>query len=714
LLFFVLPAFAADPLSAAGGSAEEVDEIVVVANKIERSIRDVAANVTVLERTDIEGTLATSVDYLLRYTPGIEHEAAGTRFGTEGISIRGIGGNRVAILVDGVPLSDRFQVGSFSNATRDFLSTGLVQRIEVLHGPASALYGSSAIGGVVHTSTPDPADVAVDGSGGRLQGTWHDVDSSLHGTGIAAFETGGTGLLLGGSYHSGQETPSAAAPSTLDFREFTRNSAMARLVVDDSRGLTWRLGFIYQDADTQSDLNSFLGSGRYRSTTALLGDDQYRMQLATASVEFGSGDTLSGVLRAYVQGAETRQSTLDERGNAARPVAIERDFSFDQTIRGLEVNLHRDVSTGALDHRLGAGIEYRERLSEELRDGLETGLEDGMTTNVLLGEEFPLRDFPRSETREWGAFIEDTVEAGDWSVIAAVRADHNSLDPLDDPVFAEDYPFADPVDIDESDVSPKLALIRRFGDAAEVYLQYARGFRAPPFEEANIGLEIPLFNIRALPNPDLRSETSDGYEAGLRWRGADLSLHAALFRTDYDDFIASRVPLGPDPVSGRLLFQAQNIENATIEGFEAGWEYRLPAGLENLFFEGSLYDPSGENGDTGEPLNSVGPAQAIIGLRWQLPGGRSSLRLLMKAIEAWDDRDETAGPLFRPPGTLVTDLYYSRELGDGIRVRVAVRNLADRTWWHWSSVRGLAPDDPLVPHLAQPGRNASLGIEFDW
>jgi len=713
LLFLALPVYAADEPPATSGGAEDVDEIVVVANKIERSIRDVAANVTVLERTDIESTLATSVDYLLRYTPGIEHEAAGARFGTEGISIRGIGGNRVAILVDGVPLSDQFDVGSFSNATRDFLSTGLIERVEVLHGPASALYGSSAIGGVVLSVTPDPADVAR-GGGGRLQGTWHDVDSSTHGSGLLALEAGGAGVLLGASHHSGQETPSAAVDTVLDFRDFTRESALAKLVVDDRRGLTWRLGFIYQGAATQSDLNSFLGSGRWRSTTALVGDDNYRMRLGTASVEFGSADTLSGIARAWVQVAETRQSTLDERGNAARPVAIDRDFSFDQRLRGLEVNLHRAFSSGAFDHRLGAGIEYRERLSEELRDGLETGLEDGMTTKVLLGEEFPLRDFPRSETREWGAFVEDTVEAGDWSIIAAVRADRYSLGPLADPVFAEDYPFANPVAIDESDVSPKLALIRRFGDAAEVYLQYARGFRAPPFEEANIGLEIPLFNIRPVPNPDLRSETSDGYEAGLRWRGADLSLHAALFRTDYEDFIASRVPLGPDPSSGRLLFQAQNIEDATIEGFEAGWEYRLPAGPEDLFLEGSLYDPTGENGDTGEPLNSVGPAQAIVGLRWQPVGGRSSLRLLAKAIEAWDDRDETAGPLFKPPGTLVTDLYYSREIGDQTTLRFAVRNLADRTWWHWSSVRGLAPDDPLVPHLAQPGRNASVGIEFDW
>ena len=140
-------------------AAPVIDQIVVVAHKDERSVRDIAANVTVLSRADLSSELATSLADVFRYLPGVDYEAAGTRFGTEGISIRGIGGNRVSILVDGVPLSDQFDSGSFSNATRDFIDAGLVQNIEVLHGPASALYGSSAIGGVVAVRTPDPADI---------------------------------------------------------------------------------------------------------------------------------------------------------------------------------------------------------------------------------------------------------------------------------------------------------------------------------------------------------------------------------------------------------------------------------------------------------------------------------------------------------------------------------------------------------------------------
>ena len=133
----------------------DVEEIVVVVHKHARARRDVAATVSTFASGDMRFELASSVADVFRYAPGIDYEAAGTRFGAESINIRGISGNRVAILVDGVPVSDQFDVGSFSNATRDLVSAGFVDQVEVLHGPASALYGSSAIGGVVAVRSAD-------------------------------------------------------------------------------------------------------------------------------------------------------------------------------------------------------------------------------------------------------------------------------------------------------------------------------------------------------------------------------------------------------------------------------------------------------------------------------------------------------------------------------------------------------------------------------
>jgi len=704
-----------DEADRAGSSI--IDQIIVVAHKDERSIRDIAAHVTALSRTDINDEIATSIGDVFRYIPGIDYEGAGTRFGTEGLNIRGIGGNRVAIVVDGVPISDQFDVGSFSNATRDFVDAGLIQTIEVLHGPASALYGSAAIGGVVAITTPDPFDLAgANGRGGDVLAAWRSVDQSLNAQAMLGLGERARGLVVGASWRNGNEIDSAAAPAGLDTRDYERRTGLVKFVADDRLGNTWRAGLIHQDANTRSELTSMLGTGRYRSTTALRGDDDYRMDLLTVAYDFGAPGAWvdDGLLRAYYEIAEIEQTTLDERGAAPTPVSIDRFFAFVQQIRGVELNLWKEIASGNLSHRLGFGLEYRERRTEEYRDGLQTDMGTGEQTNNLLGEEFPLRDFPVSTTREVGAYVEDTLSLGDWTLIAALRADHFELRPKQDPMYLEDYPFAEIISLDESDLSPKVGVIYTATPGVDIYFQYSHGFRAPPYADANIGLEIPFLNYRAIPNPDLKSESSEGFDIGLRWQGSRASARLSVFHTRYDDFIESKVRLGTDPVSGRTLFQSQNLRETRIEGVEAGWSLRMAGALQAFGVDGSAYYARGVNKETGEALNSVGPAQAVVGISWFSADGDRQVRLKSTFTDDWSNRDQTRGTLFIPAGHGVFDLYLTQNLGTRATIRAGLLNLTDRTYWNWSDVRGLTPDDPALPYLARAGRSASVSINVNW
>jgi hemoglobin/transferrin/lactoferrin receptor protein len=695
---------------------QTIDQIVVVAHKDKRSIRDIAANVTVMSRADLNSMLATSLADAFRYLPGVDYEAAGTRFGTEGINIRGIGGNRVAILVDGVPLSDQFDTGSFSNATRDFIDAGLVQNIEVLHGPASALYGSSAIGGVVAVRTPDPADIIrSERSGGDFLGTWRGADSSAHGQAMFAFGSDSLGVLAGYSWRDGEETESAAGPKGIDTKDYNRQTALLKFVADDRWGRTWRASVIHQDSNTTSELNSVLGAGRYRSTTALEGDDTNKMDVINLAYEFGSPESFidSGVIRAYYEVASIEQLTLDERAAARTPVSIDRFFSYDQEIKGVELNFWKSMSGETFSHRLGFGLEYRDRTTEEYRDGLSTNLASGDQTNVLLGEVFPLRDFPISRTKETAAFIEDTISFGDWKVIAAVRADQFDLSPDADAMYLEDYPTYELVGLRESDLSPKLGVIYNVTPSIDLYAQYSHGFRAPPYSDANISLDLPFFGYRAIPNPDLKSESSDGFDIGIRWQGIQSSARFSAFRTSYEDFIESKINLGVDPLTGFTMFQSQNIRETQIEGLEAGWNSRF-GGAEAFGLDGSAYYARGDNKDTGEALNSVGPAQAVLGFSWFSPNEKQQIRLKGTFTDAYDRRDESGGEVFKPAGYAIFDLYLTQRIGNHAIVRAGLHNLTDRTYWNWSDVRGLTPDDPLIPFLAQAGRSASISLNVMW
>ena len=444
----------------------------------------------------MNNSLATSIADVFQYIPGVDYEAAGTRFGTEGINIRGIGGNRVAILVDGVPLSDQFDSGSFSNATRDFIDAGLVQSIEVLHGPASALYGSSAIGGVVAVRTPDPIDITRgESSGGDFLGTWRDADSSMHGQAMFAFGNDSLGVLAGYSWRDGEEMESAAGPKDIDTKDYNRQTALLKLVADDRWGRTWRASVIHQDANTLSDLNSMLGAGRYRSTTALEGDDTSTLDVINLAYEFGSPEGFidSGVIRGFYELASVEQSTLDERAAASTPVSIDRFFSYDQEIKGDRTQPLEDSERRGIFRTVSVSgwstVIVRQRSIETVYQQISAS---GDQTNVLLGEVFPLRDFPISRTKESAAFVEDTISFGDWKVIAAVRVDKFDLSPDADAIYLEDYPSYELVSLSESDVSPKLGVIYTVVPSIDLYAQYSHGFRAPPYSDANISLEMPL------------------------------------------------------------------------------------------------------------------------------------------------------------------------------------------------------------------------------
>jgi hemoglobin/transferrin/lactoferrin receptor protein len=521
--------------------------------------------------------------------------------------------------------------------------------------------------------------------------------------------------MAGISWRDGSEQKSTAGPKGIDTKDYERRTALLKIVADDRWGRTWRASLIHQESKTLSSLNSMLGAGRYRSTTALEGDDTSEMDVVNVAYEFGSPESWidSGVIRGFYEVAIVEQNTLDERAAARTPVSIDRFFSYEQEIHGVELNLWKNFTGETVSHRLGFGAEYRYRLTEEYRDGVSTNLATGDQTVVLLGEVFPLRDFPISKTIETAVYVEDTISVGDWKIIAAIRGDQLDLSPQVDAMYLEDYPSYELVSLRESEVSPKFGVIYNITPGIDLYAQYSHGFRAPPYSDANVSLEIPFFGYRAIPNPDLKSESSNGFDIGLRWQGTQSNARLSAFRTSYTDFIESKINLGVDPVSGYTMFQSQNLRATQIEGFEAGWGTRL--GREQTFeLDGAAYYARGENKASGQPLNSVGPAQGVLGLTWYSSDESRQIRLKGIFTAAYDSRDESGGELFKPAGHAVFDLFLMQRISGRAVVRLGLHNLTDRTYWNWSDIRGIKPDDPILPYLAQAGRSASLSLNVAW
>jgi hemoglobin/transferrin/lactoferrin receptor protein len=157
-----------------------------------------------------------------------------------------------------------------------------------------------------------------------------------------------------------------------------------------------------------------------------------------------------------------------------------------------------------------------------------------------------------------------------------------------------------------------------------------------------------------------------------------------------------------------------NLRETQIEGVEAGWSTQFGGAFDQFGFDGSAFYARGVNSETGEALNSVGPSQIVLGLTWNSQNDRRNLRLKTTLTDDWSERDESSGELFKPAGHAVFDFYLTQKLGERTTVRAGLHNLTDRTYWNWSDVRGLSPDDPILPTLAQAGRSASVSLNVTW
>ena len=710
--------------SSTGADDSHLETVMVYARRL-TPVSRVAATVTVIDQARIETTLATDIRELVRYEPGLSVRNDPFRFGLDTISVRGLGGNRVAVEVDGIPAAGAFAVGSYADSGRAYVDAAFVERVEFLRGPASSLYGSDAIGGVVAMTTFTPEMLLTRSGGDPAVRTDAGYDSESHGwraAVLAAGAIGGTQWLVGYSRREGHESDTAA-DVTPNPSEYTRDSALMKFTSAVPGGpmtFTAESGRIQQ----ATDVDAYLGVGRFLNTTALAGDDEmlrYRVSLGQAltgaNAAFDAADW-----SAYWQGTETEQDTYEVRRAVpprTPPAQLDRTFKFDESTLGFEFTAVKSLGSGSLVHHVVYGFEATRSELDELRNGLQTDLTTGATTPTILGETFPLRDLPLSTVVEVGAFVQDEMQLDDahWTLVPALRVDYYDVVPESDRVYREDNPATEPAGVDEVSFAPKLGAMYRISDRVGVFFQYAHGFRSPPPEDVNIGLEVPLFNIRAIPNPNLRPETSDGFEAGLRLTGSPVALTASVFQTEYSDFIESKVNLGVDPATGVTLFQSQNVAEARIHGAEfdaradvSAWSPRLEGWSGRL--AGSW--TRGEDLTRGVPLNSIDPPRLVLSVRYDAPSTRWGSELALTAVEAQREVDRSRADLYRTDGYVTLDWLANVSLGPRLRLNVGLFNLTNAAYIEWSDVRGRVADDPLVPYYTRAGLNASASLRYDF
>ncbi|HBS63696.1 MAG TPA: TonB-dependent hemoglobin/transferrin/lactoferrin family receptor [Stenotrophomonas sp.] len=714
----------ADAAPSSVNDAREFDRVQVTATRTERALSDVAATVDVIDREQLDNHLAQNIKDLVRYEPGVSVTSSPARFGLGGFRIRGLDGNRVLIQTDGIAMPKAFDIGSFADANRNFTDLETLKRVEIVRGPASSLYGSDALGGVVAFVTKDPADYLKDGRNSYVglkfgyDGDWQ----GLLGSATTAFGGDHWSGMVNVNHRQGQETQSNG-----DVRSNDRTRTAANPQDRDGRSVLSKL--VYAPSDTQRfkltvegnedsvDTNVLSAIDHTTTTGMKARDHQTRARVSFRheldDVGMGVADSLSW--QVYRQDSETTQRTDENRANRT---TRHREFNFDQRVYGLQAVFHKGLETGAVEHALTYGFDGAWTETRQKRDGYQV-LANGAISTTILPDAFPVRDFPISRTTELGLYAQDEMRFADGrvSLVPGVRVDHYELRPEVDGIFGADNPGMAVSGLTKTSVSPKLGMVWRFADQWSLFAGYAHGFRSPPYNDVNLGFTNVMFGYTAIPNPDLKPETSDGLELGVRFIAPAAYVSLSGYYNDYKDFIESQRQVGIN-AQGLIVFQSQNVADADIYGAElkAGVDFgELSTALAGWSLNGSVAWSRGQNKTEDVPLESIDPLRGTLGIAFDRDTwGVELAGTFARRKDRLPPAVGTVAP-FAPAGYGVLDLMAHWTVAPGAKLNVGVFNLGDRTYIDYSGITStLATNSTVIDRFTNPGRTVSASLAVSW
>jgi hemoglobin/transferrin/lactoferrin receptor protein len=712
-------------LAALGEAARDEDpvdqrEVVVTATRAPIQAQDAPVTVSVKTAEEIADELATDIKDLVRFEPGISVRRAPTRFGAaqgttgragnEGFVVRGIGGNRVLIQVDGVRVPYGFSFGAQEVGRGDYVDLGLIKSVEFLRGPASALYGSDGLAGAVSFTTSDPVDILGDKAfGGSLRTQYNSADGEYTQSAVVAGQSGAVSAMLAytrrdfaelknrGTVESTGVTRTAPNP-----QDGQSNALMGKLVWDVAPDHRLRATGEYLDNRVATDVLTGINT----SVAGLQAmDTGKRWRGALDWTYDGSGLVQFARAAVYVQDAENRQFTAEDHRTLADRTRLN---TLENRVYGGSGEVRLGFATGGISHRLVTGADVSVLRQRGLRDG----------TVPPAGETFPTRAFPSTDFTLAGAFVGDEIGLGPLTLHPALRYDWYRLSPDRDPLLPQFTGAGQSADR----VSPRIGAVLKLAPTVRLFASYARGFRAPEPGQINQFFSNLAFGYTSAPNPDLRPETSEAIEAGLRLNSEAVDVSASVFRADYRDFISQEVVRGGFTPANPAVFQFINLDRAKVKGTEARLDARAGNGLTGQlalsYAEGDQIAPNG----TTRPLSTVDPLKLVMGVGWREPmQGRFGGQIIM-THSARKGLSDTTGvcttECFRPAAFTILDATVFARLSEALTFRAGIFNLTDATYAWWSDVRGLSVQRPLpagaadVPPVAftQPGRNASASL----
>lgn len=672
-----------------------LDMISVTATRQPTQLLDIPGTVTVIGRDNIDQHQINNNQELVRYQPGITVDR--TTSGTDpwgnlgGFTIRGVGGNRVQMQVDGARIQERITDGN-----RNFTDMPTLKAVEIVRGPGSVLWGADALGGIVAYRTLDPDDLLA-GKGqdkpwaGRIETSFDSLDNSFSKTAMfaAQFNPQWQGLIVV-NQKTYNEAKLGKARADGGMWGCPRLAEAIRCnELNPLNGATWNIlsKLVFRPAaDHEFKLTGEMFSS---DSTVFQMYDYGRQTNGSYNAEYNRNQDQSRYRIAFSHDWKVNAPFLDN---------VRWNVSWSPQKRGLDSWRHQ-INTARQYVVTNAILDYKEeflqgdvQLSSHFdllgaRHNLTYGFQGDYTSTDYFRQDTVYNrtrnttavtraggfNFADSDTWRADLYIQDEIRMfGDrLTVTPGVRWANYNINPRPN----ADYVVAssrEPRELNSSKVIPQVGVTYRLDEHFSIYGRYAEGFKMPTAQQ--LYSSLPTVGMTIIPNPDLKPESVQSWEGGLRGRFDKGWFSVGVFKADYEDFIQSFYEIFPNTYTFR------NLSSVKLWGIEASAEYQFN---ENWAVSAAMSYQHGkqqyESGDAYVPYDGASPLNGTLGVKWLKP--EWGLETEFRGVFAKGVSRTSTETLFKPGPYAVFDAFANWKINETFTLRAAVLNIFDRRYF---------------------------------
>lgn len=558
-----------------------LDAVVVTATRTENDVKNVPASTQIITSSDIKKSGATNVRDAITDFANITMTKK-VRGGGHEIIVRGMSTDKSLIMVNGHRVANEADGSGLGNANAlDRINVDNIEKIEIVKGPSSALYGSEAMGGVINIITKSSKEAEVRtglvNSSEDFTNWWH-LDSGEIGKFSATLDMRFNKIRRDGD-DTDFLTDSFGTAQTYNFNanyHFNDHNYLNFYVDHYTQNLKRDL---YTHKRDNIKVNfpekmrpmgqaSMTGEGSMEDALANYHYKQQTYGLSWNGKTARNDWQIQTYLSKFDWESDIRYSGMQFKGHVPAGLSPMTGRMWDSIFKGFmvgdsgeyknDVNVNSNKifviegrnSTKINDnHRITYGAEYIKNTVKGTNFGDDNQF--GVTHIGSVSKNGVTKEISEKEIDTYAAYLQDEINYGKWFIVPAIRYDHH-----------ENF---------GSHTSPKLGLTYKANDTFRVKANYGKGFKAPTIQNLYCKLVTHMGQagiITVNPNANLRPETSNSWDVGVEKEWGKISTSLVYFDTKLENMITT-TPIGDKE------YRCINVGNVRIKGIEHTLGYEL-------------------------------------------------------------------------------------------------------------------------------------------